>query len=521
MFKYILSFVFVCIFFTFSSAQDLFDLNTVRELRVTFKDKNWDKKLDSLHKLGNEFRLIGNLKIDGVSYDSVGIRYKGNSSYNNVRAQNLSKLPFNIKASEVRPKQRFMGGCETLKLTNIFRDPSYVREVLSYEIVRKYMPGSKANFIKLYVNDKYLGLYNSIEPIEEQYLATNFAGYNKGFLVKCDQDWEAKAVGNCTINDKSSLAYLGEDAACYQPFYNLKTKNGTKDFLKFIKTMNKEPQNIEKNINVEQVLWMHALNTVMANLDSYYGKLSHNYYMYKDSNALWTPIFWDLNLSFGGFRLDGVAPAMLTNEQLQTLSPFNHINDAQYPLISILFKNDTYRKIYLAHIRTILKENFENGEYLKRAQIIQSQIDTYIKNDENKLYPYETFKTNLIATTDAGKAKIIGLSELMTSRTAFLLNHPSIKVLVPTLVEPKAEQKDSSLVLSIRTKDAKKVTLYYRANPYEVSKIQAMKDDGLDADAKANDGIYSIAISKKAILQYYFIAENEKAAQIFPEKCYR
>jgi hypothetical protein len=500
-------------------AQDLFDLNVIRELRVTFKDKNWDKKLDSLHKLGNEFRLIGNLKIDGVSYDSVGIRYKGNSSYNNVRSQNLSKLPFNIKASEVRGKQRFMGGYETLKLTNIFRDPSYVREVLSYEIARKYMPACKANYVKLYVNDKYLGLYNSIEPIEEQFLAANFKGFNRGMLAKCDQDWEAKAVGSCTINDKSSLLYLGDDPACYQPFYNLKTKNTTKEFIKFVKSLNKEPQNLEKNINVDQVLWMHAFNTVMANLDSYYGKLSHNYYIYKDTNNVWTPLLWDLNLSFGGFRLDGVAPQQLTNEQLQTLTPFNHIANVQYPLISILFKNETYRKMYLAHIRTILKDNFENGEYLKRAQSIQNQIDTQVKSDDNKLYPYETFKTNLVATVDAGKAKIIGISELMTPRTTFLQNHPSIKVLTPTLVEPKSELKDTSVVISISSKDVTKVHLFLRAKNTEYFRTLALKDDGTNGDAKAKDGIYSIVLPRKLVWQYYFVAENDKAASTFPERC--
>ncbi len=514
-------FITFILFFSIQSAfaQDLFDLNTVRELRVTFKDKNWDRKLDSLHKLGNEFRLVGNLKIDGVSYDSVGIRYKGNSSYNNVRSQNLSKLPFNIKASEVRSKQRFLGGYETLKLTNIFRDPSYVREVLSYEIARKYMPACKANYVKLYVNDKYLGLYNSIEPIEEQFLAANFKGFNRGMLAKCDQDWEAKAVGNCAINDKSSLSYLGDDPACYQPFYNLKTKNTSKEFIKFVKSLNKEPQNIEKNINVDQVLWMHALNTVMANLDSYYGKLSHNYYMYKDSNNVWTPLLWDLNLSFGGFRLDGVAPQMLTNEQLQSLSPFNHIANAQYPLIAILFKNETYRKVYLAHIRTILKDNFENGEYLKRAQAIQNQIDTHVKSDDNKLYPYETFKTNLIATVDAGKAKIIGISELMTPRTTFLQNHASIKTIVPTLVEPKTEVADTNIVVSIKAKDATKLFVFLRTKNTEYFRPLPLKDDGQKGDAKAQDGIFSVLIPRKLLWQYYFVAENEKAAATFPERC--
>ena len=516
--KKIIFILFIIFKVSFLQAQDLFDLASVREIKVTFKEKNWDVKLDSLHKLGNEFRLIGSVKIDGILYDSVGIRYKGNSSYNNVRAQNLSKLPFNIKASEVRPLQRFSGNYETLKLTNIFRDPSYVREVLSYEMVRKYTTGCKANYIKLYVNDKFLGVYNSIEPIEEQFLSANFNGFTKGVLVKCDQDWEAKPVGSCAINDKSSLAYLGDDPTCYKPFYDLKTKYGTKEFLKFVKSLNKEPQNLEKNINVDQVLWMHALNTVMVNLDSYYGKLSHNYYMYRDSSGLWTPIFWDLNLSFGGFRLDGVAQTQLTNEQMQTLTPFNHIQNGQYPLISIIFKNESYRKIYLAHIRTILNDYCANGEYLKRAQAIQNQIDTYIKSDDNKLYPYETFKANLSQTVDAGKAKIVGLSELMTARTTFLQNHPTIKVVTPVLSEVKANTAGENTNVTVKTMNALKVTLYYRANIFAAFKTIAMKDDGTANDGKVADGQFGISIPKIELNQYYIVAENEKAATCLPER---
>ncbi len=67
------------------SGQDLYDLMQVREVKVRFQQRNWDVILDSLKQLGNDDRLIGQVTIDGVLYDSVGIRYKGNSSYFSVR----------------------------------------------------------------------------------------------------------------------------------------------------------------------------------------------------------------------------------------------------------------------------------------------------------------------------------------------------------------------------------------------------------------------------------------------------
>jgi hypothetical protein len=38
---------------------------------------------------------------------------------------------------------RPLDGYGTLKLANVYNDPSFVREVLSYEIARKYMPASQ------------------------------------------------------------------------------------------------------------------------------------------------------------------------------------------------------------------------------------------------------------------------------------------------------------------------------------------------------------------------------------------
>ena len=121
--------------------QDFYDIPHITEIRITFSEPDWDTILDSLKQTNaEEDRLIASVKVDGIQYDSVGVRYKGNSSYFNVRNAKKSKLPFNIKSNHIRKKQTFKDGFKTLKLSNVFRDPSFLREVISYEIGRNYMP---------------------------------------------------------------------------------------------------------------------------------------------------------------------------------------------------------------------------------------------------------------------------------------------------------------------------------------------------------------------------------------------
>ena len=498
-------------------AQNLFDINSVKDVRVTFPYKDWDKKLDSLKKLGNDYRLIGKVTIDGVTYDSCGIRYKGNSSYNSVRNLETPKLPFNIKANEVKKKQKFTGNCSTLKLSNVFRDPSFLREALAYEIFRKYMPASRATYVRLFVNEKQIGFYNSVEPVDDVFLS-HFFGSEKGLLVKCDPDWHSEEIKKCPLNDKASLTYLGDDSACYLQFYEMKNEEKMPDFVKFIKILNKEPQNLEPILNIDQCLWMHALNNSMVNLDSYLGKLSHNYYMYRDTFNVWQPIIWDLNLCFGGFRLDGIEQIPLSNEKMQTLSPFAHYQDAAYPLLSQLLKNETYKKIYLAHLRTVLNENFANQAYMKRAKELQTLIDSYVKNDNNKLYTYEAFKQNIDLSSDAGKSKIIGLGELMTKRSDFLKQHPVLSKPAPKIENVKHTKIDGKISIVCKPSLVQKVYLYYREKANAPFKMLEMKDDGTQNDGTATDGIYGLQIPQNGVFQYYIVAIGENSAALSPER---
>ena len=61
---------------------------------------------------------------------------------------------------------------------------------------------------------------------------------------------------------------------------------------------------IEKYIDVDEMLRYFAVNTALVNLDSYQGNMKHNYYLY-EQNGVFSIIPWDYNMSFGGFGAGG------------------------------------------------------------------------------------------------------------------------------------------------------------------------------------------------------------------------
>ena len=96
--------------------------------------------------------------------DSVGVKYKGNSTYN----ANNAKNPINIALDYVQANQDYQG-FRTIKLSNGQKDPSFVREVLSYEIARKYMKAPQSNYAEVHINGVYHGLYVNTESINSDF----------------------------------------------------------------------------------------------------------------------------------------------------------------------------------------------------------------------------------------------------------------------------------------------------------------------------------------------------------------
>lgn len=511
--KVLLSALFA-LFCLLASGQDLYKLDHIIEVKVKFQDPEWDNRLDSLKQEGEELRLVADIEVDGVKYPGAGVRYKGNSSYFSVRNSGSDKLPFNIKVNHTQKDLRLPGGVTTLKLSNVFRDPSFVREVLAYEIAGQYMPSPQANFAKVYIDGKYLGLYNCSESIDEFFLEKYF-NESLGSLIKCDPYWDMEQDPDCPISDKASLMYLGEDSLCYSTLYELNENSHWKDLIQLTRILTQARDSIESILDVDQALWMLAFDNVLVNLDSYIGRLCHNYYLYKDTFGIFHPLIWDMNMCFGGFRYTGIGPA-LSDEQLITLSPFVHFKEKneKRPLIMALLGNPIYRKVYIAHMKTILDEQFSNKRYLERIATIAKMIDPLVAEDENRLYDLESFRKNIHETVKADNAPIIGVVKLMDKRAEFLKKNPLFQKDGPKISEVQHRKNGEAMNVSAKVDGATKVYLCYRpgkAGPFK--RVEMANTSGQNADQ-----IWTSDLDLTGNVQYYIIAESDKLATLSPER---
>lgn len=490
---------------------DLYDMKHIVDVRIRFTEPNWHTLLDSLKEKGDDERLVAHVKVDGKNYPNSGIRYKGNSSYFNVRNAGGKKLPFNIKIDYVEKGTRLPGGYVTLKLSNVFRDPSFLREVLSYEIAGKYMPAPRANFAKVYVNDEYLGLYNLSESIDDDFLDTYY-GEHKGAFFKCDPSWDAKKGNGCTEGHNSSLEYLGKDTVCYYPYYEIKSKHGWTALQAFTRILDQTPEELDKVLDVNQALWMLAFNNVMVNLDSYAGRLCHNYYFYQDKNNVWHPIIWDLNLSMGGFRYPDTGVPM-TNEAMQDMSLFLHFkaDNTTRPLIVKLLGIDRYRKIYLAHVRTIVEENFSNAWYKTRAAEIQKLIDPLVANDPNRLYDLETYRKNFTETVRIENSSVIGITELMDKRAANILQHPILQKAPPKIEDVKHQVAADKATFTVQATETDAVHVYFQTEATAPWQQQTLA-------AATVPGQWSCSVPMSPAMRYYIVAENKYIATLSPTR---
>lgn len=488
-------------------SQSFYDINTINTIEVTFEESNWDYLLDQLVSNGEEERLMGSVTINGQVFDSVGVRYKGNSSYN----ANQVKNPLNIKLDYTIDDQK-IEGYGTLKLANVFKDPSFVREALSYEIARNYFPASEANYANVYINGTHLGLYTSVQSVDKFFMRTHL-GSDEGARLK------GEITGGGGQPSGSVWEYFGTDSTDYFNYYELKSDYGWMELIEFLDTLSNHSEYVDQVLNIDRHLWFLAFQNLLVNLD---GPINNpqNYYVFQDGTGRFNPIPWDLNESFGVFRsLQG--GGNLNTYQLQTFSPFNNLTSSNHPIISKILSNDTYSKMYIAHMKTMLEEIFANGWYEDRALEIQAIIDADVQADNNKFYSYSNFLSNIHSSVGGGPNAVIGITQLMDARVNYLLGLNEFEAQQPEFsnisFSPEQPAPNTEIWFSAEVDYGTLVYLSYRQSSTAVFQKTEMYDDGNHNDGAAGDGVYGASlVAGNTGIQYYFYAENNDAAAFMP-----
>ena len=493
------------------TGQELYSDSSVIKLELRFSQSNyWELLIQNKQaKIEIPATLIVN---DSEVYDSVGVRFKGNSSYNIPN----DKKPFNISLDSFIEDQK-LWGYKTLNLSNSFMDPTFVREKISYDMFGKYMPAAKVGYVRLYLNGEYWGLYVNVQQI------------NKIFLG----NWFSSKAGNLYKGDPhGNLTWLGTHPEMYRRDYEKKTNEDEDDWtdlISMIEVLNNSSDlehELPQFLNVDRALWYIALCNILANLDSYIFS-EHNYYIYNNPSVnRFNLIPWDLNEAFACFPPHG-----FTLEQFEKLPIFFNNQSRKLPLLNRMLNVPVFRSRYLAHYRTILKYDFHADSLLPKIEYFQSLIKDYVQSDTKKLYPYNYFMENVTNPVTIQSNRIApGLMTFVQNRRNFLFYDPDIYKITPDIdfvnISPEPLQVGAATVFSADVSDVhgiEQVNLCYKINTDTFSTIQ-MFDDGLHEDGTAADGIYGCKLTipvgtSGALFKYYVLAENKNGEASFsPER---
>jgi len=495
------------------SQTNLYDIGQIQQIEITFTQANWDYQLDTAKAAADGYIMASQVKVNGVVFDSVGVKYKGNSSYSVVSNKN----PFNISLDEFI-NQDYMG-YSTIKLSNCYQDPSMIREVLAYKILASYMDCPKSNFAQVYINGNYIGLYSNDENIGNTFLGEKFNSTN-GTQFKCNPIVTPGPTTKC------NLKYINADSSSYFNYYELKSATGWKELVRLCDTVTNYGSSLEAIIDMDRVIWMLAYNAVTINLDSYTGVFAQNYYLYRDLNNRFVPISWDLNMAFGGFPFVGsgaTSLGSLTVADMQQLPLNIHNTDPYWPLINDVFNNPTWKRMFYAHAKTIADEYFSNGVYQSMANTYQTLIDTAVQSDVNKMFTYSQFQSSLNTDITVGSYMVPGINNLITSRMTYLQGTAEFQAAAPVIsgIVSTPAQPIIYDTVWVNCNMTNGTSIWLGSRDYLFGKFakQPMFDDGLHHDGGAGDGIFGAGIfCSSTQMDYYIYAENSNAGIFSPAR---
>ena len=423
---------------------DLYDSKTLRTLYLRFHDADWYEQLGDFYR--TDVDVPADLIVAGEIYQSVGIRFRGSSSYFTVQNE---KKSFNIAVDYGDDRQRLYG-YKTLNLLNGHSDPSFLREILYSRIASNYIPAPKANLVKLVINGESWGVYISSQQFNKDFL-------DEWFGTKDGVRWKVPPGRD------SGLVYNGNQPSAYQQSYQLKTReeeapNAWQDLIELCEVLESTPDDqLESRLsaifNIDRALWFLALDNVFVDNDGYFSRAS-DYAIYQDPMGRFHLLPHDSNETFR-FAGGGGPNSWQTDGQM--LSPVSQENDMMRPVISRLFAIPHLRARYLAHVRTIANEWLDWDVLQPIIAEYQSLVDAEVKADDKKLYAYEAFATSHNRDQGGGEGPGSGrggrgrratpsFKRFVEERAGYLLNHPEINKPMPTIAsvskpeEPMANQ---------------------------------------------------------------------------------
>ena len=277
---------------------DLFDSSVLHTISVDFDQADYDAMIDTFTSTGDKVRISATVTIDGVMYEDVGLRLKGNSSLfglTSATSGNPEDLPWLIRLNKFVDGEDHQDYEEIVIRSNSTEtalNEAVAQELLSLAGLASQNPIATA----FTVNSGETELRLAVENPDEEWYEDNFSDED-GLLFKADSEGD--------------YSYRGGDAEAYTDVFDQKVGDDDMqplvDFLDFINNTDDATftTDLSEQLDVEAFATYLAFQDLIGNADDINGRGNNSYLQYDTTTEQFTVVSWDLNLAFNTANVGG------------------------------------------------------------------------------------------------------------------------------------------------------------------------------------------------------------------------
>lgn len=386
--KLFLAFLFVFInsdLYSQNSGDSIFSGIKVHTINLRFSQPAYWDSLMKYYNDGDEQYLPAKAIVNNNIYDTVGVRFKGNSSFNHPN----NKKSFRISFDEFVDNQKW-DGLKSVHLNNCWGDPTFMREKIHLDFCRDINVSSpRANYVKLLINDTLWGFYSLVEHVDKTFLKSHYDN-NKGDLFKAVDAITDTGAGSQIYSD---FLWYGNIDSLYYPHYELKTDGsatGWQRLVSFLDTLNNisNPElTFPLKINLLNLYKSFAVDNLFANLDSYINSCRNFYFYFNPLTGKMEWIVWDAGLSFGAYQ-GGIS-------SVETINVLYLKNSSLRPLFNKIISSSVLKNEYLQNLTLVFKNYFTSAKLFPHIDSIANIIRPYVNEDPRKMYTFQQFEMNI------------------------------------------------------------------------------------------------------------------------------
>lgn len=359
----------------------LYDTSVIRTIFLEFGYADWEAELEAFYN--TDVQVPVTATVDGVAYEDVGVRFRGNTSFMMTPAG--LKRPIRLKFDFVEENQN-LEGYRTLNLLNGVGDPGFLHLALYSYIANQYIAAPKVNYVRLVVDGENWGVYASQQHFNRDFVEDYF-GYG-GDGVR----WQVPGSPGA----RGGMEYLGDDIEQYRAIYEIDNQDNDESWnalIDMFRVLNETPgenlvAELSPLLDIDGALRFLALEVVLNNSDGFYARAS-DYYIYLDPDGQFHVAPHDMNETFSERNVD----------------PLTGLDDTSKALRSRLLAVPELRARYLEYVLDIATKWLDWDTIGPIATAWHDLIDADMAQDTRKLFSYEAFQASVAELRDQIEAR--------------------------------------------------------------------------------------------------------------------